>query len=118
MDISKLVIGFKEAILWANGMEELSIHNFSDCDNQIIDDVVNEFIGLLNDEELAECKNDPEQFGHWLALTSGNHGAGFFDSGNPIVSGIDSKLDDITRHEAPYVDDGIIYIDFYNYGAK
>lgn len=110
--------GFKVALLWMNEIDDNSIHNISDCTNQQIDILIGEFLLSLNNEEMKEFEKDPEQFGHWLALSCGGHGAGFFDSDNETVKGIDNKTDDnnFTRCEAAYIDDGIVYVDFFTYG--
>ena len=116
--INQLEQGFREAFLWVNDIDDHSIYDISDCTNQMIDILISDFLLLLNNEEIKELEKQPTQFGHWLALTSGGHGAGFFDGENEIVQGIDSKLDDnkLLRHECAYIDDGIIYADFYSYG--
>lgn len=113
LNIEKLTASFKESLLWANEIDDNTIHNISDHTNQQIDIIIGDFLLLLNNEEMKECEEDVEQFGHWLALSCGHHGAGFFDSDCETIRNIDNKLNKLPHYEQAYQEDGIIFCDFY-----
>lgn len=115
--IEQIVNDFKETTLWSNNIDGLTIWDFDQQTNKFIEQSIKSFINLLNIDQFNALTNNDEwdQFGHWLALEMQGYGAGFFDSTDDNVSSISETLDNEfkDRFEVPYIDDGLVRIDFY-----
>lgn len=117
----KMIEAFQVCLLWQDGnLDEHSIYDLDDQLNNDIRDLVDSFVLILNDNELKKLISDPDNFGHWLCLEQMGHGSGFYDSTDPIVSNITNTLEsaNLYRPADLYVDDNIIYSDFFKYGKS
>lgn len=115
----QMIQSFQVCLLWQDEeLDEYAITDLSDQLNNDIRDLIDSFVNILNDIELNELIQDPEQFAHWLCLEQMGHGSGFYDSTSDIVSTISGKIESANLHRPDhcYIDDNIIYCDFFKYG--
>lgn len=120
-DLNTICNDFKETTLWSNDLDNVTIFDFSDIDCQLIENYIKSFIDQLSIEQWDALTNNDQwdQFGHWLSLEMQGHGAGFFDSECDIISSISDNVESFNvKFESPYIDDGIVYMDFYEIGRR
>lgn len=76
--MTPILVGYLEAVLWTNELDELTIYDFTpealDTINADIDTFTTKAGNLLDNIE-------DSQIGHDLWLTRNGHGAGFWDRG-------------------------------------
>lgn len=116
-----LIKHFSIALLWQDeNFDGICISAFDKRLNQDINDLVDSFVNILDNDELLELRKDPSNFGHWLCLEQMGHGSGFYDSTNEIVSNISDKLEsaNLYRPSDLYMDDDVVFCDFFKYGSK
>lgn len=115
--MQEMLNGFLGVALWSSNVDELTIHDFEEGEVKEVIEVLTSFVCTLEGEQITQCANNPDQFGHCLALELAGHGSGFFDSEIDCVAKISDQLDNLPHYEAVYVVDGLPKIDFYTTGA-
>ena len=99
-NIKAMLNAFKESALWSNNLDDLTIFDFPETEDQQLVKVIKKFIALLDYDQLPHLMEDPDQFGHCLALELNGHGAGFFDSDQECVSRITDQLESLPHFDS------------------